>query len=117
MNKNINVKKITFESNYDDYDYFILDGNKKYKCSNGEKQLFDFLSYFFINDEGIYLIDEPCVNLSHENMQKLKNLDLFKKPKSQLIIISHNRDIIDILMIPKVIHFRMTNGITNQHIY
>ena len=95
------------DDNYEDYEYYIIQEENKYFCSSGEIELIEFLAFHCINNNEIYLIDEPCVHLSYTNMQKLTAIDMFKNPNSQLIIITHNRDMINILNCVDVLHFKL----------
>jgi ABC-type phosphate transport system ATPase subunit len=80
----ITSKKFTVEPLFNqyeilDYEYFIVNKDKNYKCSLGEYELINFLFDFHNNQSQIIIIDEPCTHLSSQNKLKLKNIFNNKK--------------------------------------
>jgi predicted ATP-dependent endonuclease of OLD family len=98
-----------------DYEY-LVSNNKKgdyYSCSNGEKELIDFLGYYLTetNNNNILLIDEPCTKLSSQNKSKLKDV-IYKRSKNQTIIITHDVELIDVNICKNIIHFNLNGSNT-----
>jgi hypothetical protein len=90
--------------------YYNWNGNVANECSDGEKQLIDFLYGIFMIENKIILIDEPCVNLSSSNFIKIRDKYLCDISKNQLIVISHNSDIIGIKNTNNIIYFCYYNN-------
>ena len=85
-----------------------------YNCSNGEKELINFLGlYFNYYNNNIILIDEPCTKLSSQN--KINFVDIIFKnndDKKQFIIVTHDKELIDINMCGNITHFRLERNTT-----
>lgn len=95
--------------NFIDYDYVIINDNNKYNCSFGETELIDFLcGYYSDSYASIILVDEPCSHLSSQNKAILR--ELFRKTNKQLIIVTHDIELID--KDHNLIYFNMIDGIS-----
>src|SRR5690606_3338820 len=103
----------------DEYSYQVTATKKgKYHdCSNGEKELIDFLGQYFSNTNvnNILLIDEPCTKLSSQNKSRLRDI-IYKYNKKQIIMITHDSELIDINICRNIIHFSL-NGHTTKRKY
>lgn len=92
--------------------YYIIENEKKYVCSHGEKELLNFLGTLYYVETSILLFDEPCNHLSSENKIKIKNIlnDYLKNKNTQIILITHDIDMTDIQS-QNIIHFSRTDKI------
>lgn len=108
MNKNFDIVLVV-KNNITDYMYVInYNINKYYNCSCGESELIDFLVQYYDDNINIIIIDEPCVHIASQN--KFKIATLFNKPNKQLIIVTHDVELIN--QEHNLIYFKLHNSIT-----
>ncbi|AYV76536.1 MAG: ATP-dependent endonuclease [Terrestrivirus sp.] len=93
-----------------DYEYKIKKDGLLYNCSNGEIELIDFLVDYYREDKHIIFVDEPCVHLSSQNKNNFRNEILKKESTKQIIIVTHNMEMIDNNC--NIIYFKMDNSVT-----
>lgn len=95
--------------NVNDYEYIIDNDDYYYSCSNGERELIDFLTTYHCYESNIILIDEPCAHLSSQNKINFRNKFMSNDIDKQIIIITHDIELVS----PEnsnLIHFSMSDG-------
>jgi len=101
-----------------DFKYYLesefhnMYNNETHKCSQGEEQLIYFLIQFYDSRTDILLIDEPVNSLSYQNHGKFINELVDNNTNKQLIIITHNSEMITHETCKNIIRFCNNNSST-----
>lgn len=111
-NKEFNIKTIENNTFINDYEYVIISNNKQYECSNGEYELINFLSEYYSQDSTLMLLDEPCARLSHQNKFNFRKSILSKLEGKQIIMVTHDRELIDEETCKNILYFKILNDKT-----
>lgn len=90
-------------------DYIFVNQNY-HECSFGEYELLYFLLKIY-DEDTIVLYDEPCSHINSGNKYLLLSDNKIFDNK-QVIIVSHDKEFINLNNIPKLYYFNMINGKT-----
>ncbi|AYV76546.1 MAG: ATP-dependent endonuclease [Terrestrivirus sp.] len=107
---------LMYDQNSFDYRYVIVDydNNDDYECSKGESELIDFLAEYYCNESQIIMIDEPCVHLSSQNKINFREYILNEDCNKQLIVITHDCELISEKNCDNIIYFKYENKKTKN---
>lgn len=86
------------------------------KCSFGENELIDFLTFFIYDKSKIMLIDEPCQHLSQQNSNKLMSI-ITKNNAKQVIFITHDSKKISYTAIDNIIYITNSNALCTNAMF
>lgn len=112
IKKNFDIIMIENGITVYDYEYVILIDNHHYICSNGEKELIEFLYKYHNNFSLITLVDEPCTKLSHQNKIRFRKQILSNVQTKQIIMVTHDKELIDENTCKNILYFRLDNNTT-----
>lgn len=114
-----------FDIKYDvdkilDIECVITINRHQYPCSSGENDLINFLAEYYSSESDVLLIDEPCVRLSSQNKinfrKQLLEEDEENKPNKQLIMITHDPQMISEKTCENMIRFELNNNMTKERL-
>lgn len=103
--------KCTFDSDY----VLSKNGQEYYKCSSGEKDLIEFLTSYLDTSSNILLIDEPCRKLASQNKERLRKYVLEEDNNKQIIMVTHDSEMVSIKTCENIIKFGLKDNITTVH--
>jgi energy-coupling factor transporter ATP-binding protein EcfA2 len=84
-----------------------------FNCSAGEEELMNFLVCFYDNESNIIFVDDQCTRLSSQNMEKFRREVLEQSSNNkQLIMVTHNIEMISPKTCENVIRFNLRNNQT-----
>jgi predicted ATP-dependent endonuclease of OLD family len=115
------IMKCEFEVVVDDttqlyrtYAYKVIHNGKYYNPSCGQEELINVLELYFNNtgSTNIILIDEPCTHLSPEKKIAFRDYISLKNTNNQLLIVTHDAELISEKFADNILHFTLVNGIT-----
>lgn len=116
-NKKLSNDNMTFLENVIESARFHYN-EKGYVLSQGQEQIVDTLIFMIFNSKCVILYDEPCPNISKWQSLEFKKFiqcNTYKKNDMQILLISHNENLIDPLH-NKTLLFKKNNKYNDYYI-
>jgi len=96
-----------------DYIYVIKVNTEYFECSKGEYELINFLVEYYDKNSHILLLDEPCTRLGSQNKINFRKQILSdQEENTQIIMITHDKELIDEYTCKNIIYFKMKENQT-----